>query len=173
MFSLHADRPECRSRPRTPARQHSRGERRRLPPRPQDSFYYHCVEDHFETFERAYGFYRPYLRSVIYRYLDCGVLRNGFARVGCGNCDPEYLLAFFCKRGYFCPSYHQKPALKFGEWLFGKVLKRVSHRHFPLSIPWSGCLSLGESNTKRERGEAAFRSFNIRYGRCVFANPKT
>jgi hypothetical protein len=39
--------------------------------------YYHCVEDHFETFERvyeerferAYGFYRPYLQSVIYRYL--------------------------------------------------------------------------------------------------------
>ena len=31
-----------------------------------------------ERFERAYGFYRPYLRSIIYRYLDCGVLRNGF-----------------------------------------------------------------------------------------------
>ena len=31
-----------------------------------------------ERFERAYGFYRPYLRSVIYRYLDCGILRNGF-----------------------------------------------------------------------------------------------
>ena len=26
-----------------------------------------------ERFERAYGFYRPYLRSIIYRYLDCGV----------------------------------------------------------------------------------------------------
>ena len=59
------------------------------PRRPQDSSYYHCVEDHFETFEqvheerfeRAYGFYRPYLRCVIYRYLDCGILRNGFARL--------------------------------------------------------------------------------------------
>ena len=29
-----------------------------------------------ERFERAYGFYRPYLRSVIYRYLDCGILRT-------------------------------------------------------------------------------------------------
>lgn len=64
------------------------------PRRPQDSTYYQCVEDHFEDFERvyeerferAYGFYRPYLRSVIYRYLDCGVLRNGFARVRCTEC---------------------------------------------------------------------------------------
>ena len=60
-----------------------------------------------ERFERAYGFYRPYLRSVIYRYLDCGVLRNGFARVRCGECGHEYLLAFSCKRRHFCPSCHQ------------------------------------------------------------------
>ncbi len=59
------------------------------PCQPENSAYYQCVEDHFEDleqvyeerFERAYGFYRPYLRSVIYRYLECGILRNGFARV--------------------------------------------------------------------------------------------
>ena len=52
------------------------------PRRPEDSTYYKCVEDHFEDFEHVYeerlertnGFYRPYLRSVIYRYLDCGGL---------------------------------------------------------------------------------------------------
>ena len=51
-----------------------------------------------KRFERAYGFCRPYLRSVIYRYLDCGILRNGFARVQCGECGHEYLLAFVLKR---------------------------------------------------------------------------
>jgi hypothetical protein len=76
------------------------------PRRPQNSSYYHCIEDHFETFERvyeerferAYGFYRPYLRSVIYRYLDCGGLRNGFTRVRCGEYGHGYLLAFVLKR---------------------------------------------------------------------------
>jgi hypothetical protein len=29
---------------------------------------------------RQYGFYRPYVEQVIYRYLDCGDLHNGFAR---------------------------------------------------------------------------------------------
>jgi len=92
------------------------------PRRPQGSPYYHCVEDHFETFERVYeepfertyGFYRPYLRSVIYRYLDCGVLRNGFGRVRCGECGHEYLLAFSCKRRHFCPSCHQKRVVELG-----------------------------------------------------------
>ncbi|MFQ5486077.1 MAG: hypothetical protein ACE5DO_12200, partial [Desulfobacterales bacterium] len=48
---------------------------------PQDSPYYRCVEDHFERFEmiyedrfeRRYGFFRPYVKRVIYRYLDCGI----------------------------------------------------------------------------------------------------
>ena len=61
---------------------------------PQESQYYQCVEDHFETLEQVYderfakkyGFFRPYVRQVIYRYLDCGILHNGFARVRCGDC---------------------------------------------------------------------------------------
>ena len=55
---------------------------------PNNSLYYQCVEDYFEVFEqvyegrfeRRYGFYRPYVMQVIHRYLDCGILHNGFAR---------------------------------------------------------------------------------------------
>ena len=86
------------------------------PRNPQNAAYYHCVEDNFERFEQAYeerferqyGFFRPYVKHVIYRYLDCGILRNGFARVRCDECGHEYLLAFSCKRRHFCPSCHQK-----------------------------------------------------------------
>jgi hypothetical protein len=50
--------------------------------------------DHFERFERVYeerfehcyGFFWPYVRQVIYRYLDCGDLHNSFTRVRCGDC---------------------------------------------------------------------------------------
>jgi hypothetical protein len=56
------------------------------PRRPQDSDYYHCVEDYFETFVQSYdehftkqyGFWQPYIKKVICRYLDCGDLQNGF-----------------------------------------------------------------------------------------------
>ncbi|MFH1930349.1 MAG: transposase zinc-binding domain-containing protein [Pseudomonadota bacterium] len=75
------------------------------------------------------------MRQVIYRYLDCGILHNGFARVRCGECGHEYLLAFSCKRRHFCPSCHQKRVVEFGEWLCEEVLKALPHRHFVFSIP--------------------------------------
>ncbi|MFH1083488.1 MAG: transposase zinc-binding domain-containing protein, partial [Pseudomonadota bacterium] len=108
------------------------------PRKPQTSQYYQCVEDNFETLEQVYddrfatkyGFLRPYVRQVIHRFLDCGILHNGFARVKCGECGYEYLLAFSCKRRHFCPSCHQKRVVEFGEWLCEEVLKAVPHRHF-------------------------------------------
>jgi hypothetical protein len=75
------------------------------------------------------------VKQVIYRYLDCGILHNGFARVKCGDCGHEYLLAFSCKRRHFCPSCHQKRVVEFGEYLCEEVLKAVPHRHFTFSIP--------------------------------------
>jgi len=103
------------------------------PRKPQDSQYYRCVEDHFEEFEQVYDerfttkydFFRAYVKQVIYRYLDCGILHNGFARVKCKDCGHEYLLAFSCKRRHFCPSCHQKRVVEFGEWLCEEVLKAV------------------------------------------------
>jgi hypothetical protein len=54
-----------------------------------------------------FGFWRPHVMDVIHRYLDCGDLHCGFARVKCTECGHEYLLAFSCKRRHFCPSCHQ------------------------------------------------------------------
>jgi len=54
------------------------------------------------------------VKQVIYRFLDCGILHNGFARVKCGDCGHEYLLGFSCKRRHFCPSCHQKRVVEFG-----------------------------------------------------------
>lgn len=113
------------------------------PRKPQTSQYYQCVEDHFERFEQVYddrfaeqyGFLRSYVKMVIYRYLDCGILYNGFARVRCKDCGHEYLLAFLCKRRHFRPSCHQNRVVEFGEWLCEEVLKAVPHRHFIFSIP--------------------------------------
>jgi len=40
----------------------------------------HAVYRQNERFSAKYGFFRPYVHRVIYRYLDCGILHNGFAR---------------------------------------------------------------------------------------------
>jgi hypothetical protein len=54
-----------------------------------------------ERFERSYEFFRPYLRKVIYHYLDCGNLNNGFALMKHKDCGHEYLLAFTFMRYCF------------------------------------------------------------------------
>ena len=59
------------------------------PRKPRTSGYYRCVEAHFEDlaavwddrYVRKYGFWRPYVMEVIYRYLNCGDYHFGFARV--------------------------------------------------------------------------------------------
>ena len=108
---------------------------------PPSSF--QCVQNHFEDLEmvweeryqRRYDFFRPYVKDVIYRYLDCGDLHLGFARVRCESCGHEYLLPFSCKRRHFCPSCHQKRVIEFGQWLCEEVLKHVPHRQWVFSIP--------------------------------------
>ena len=81
------------------------------PRAPKASDYYRCVEAHFEELEglwddryaHVYGSWRPYVSEVILRYLDCGDLHCGFARVKCKGCGHEFLLPFSCKRRHFCP----------------------------------------------------------------------
>ncbi len=113
------------------------------PRNPQASDYFKCTQDLFEElemvwedrYERQCGFWRPYVKDVILRYLDCGDLHNGFARVKCPDCNHEYLLPFSCKRRHFCPACHQKRVIVFGEELCENVLKAVPHRHWVFSIP--------------------------------------
>ncbi|MBM3701039.1 MAG: hypothetical protein FJW68_09045 [Actinobacteria bacterium] len=101
------------------------------------------MEDNYEEFERIYdikyqekyGYFRPIISKVIFQYLDCGILANGFASVKCRNCKHEFLLAFSCKRRNFCPSCHAKRTVAFGEFACSNVLKKVPHRHFVFSIP--------------------------------------
>ena len=38
-----------------------------------------------EAFKLCY----QYVEKVIYRYLDCGILHNGFARARCCDCDSD------------------------------------------------------------------------------------
>ncbi len=56
------------------------------PRNPRKSQYYRCVEAKFEKLERVwderyqhkYGYWRPHVIDVIYKYLDCGDLHQGF-----------------------------------------------------------------------------------------------
>ena len=62
------------------------------------------------------GPWRAVVPAVVDRFLACGILEHGFARVRCDACAHEYLLAFSCRSRYFCPSCHAKRLARWTLW---------------------------------------------------------
>jgi hypothetical protein len=113
------------------------------PRNPRASPLYALVEDYFEEFERVYdnryqqqyGRWRAVIGEVMRKYLECGDLHRGFARLGCDGCRYQAILAYSCKCRLFCPSCQQKRILLFAEWLDTHILEQVSHAQFVFTIP--------------------------------------
>ena len=113
------------------------------PRRPQASPLYRVLTDHFETLTRVYeeryepthGALRPVVTEVVGKFLDCGLLEHGFARVRCAACRSEFLVAFRCKGRGFCPSCQARRLAQWRLWLDEHLLAAVAHRHVVLTIP--------------------------------------
>jgi hypothetical protein len=105
--------------------------------------FFKIVRDRFNDFERVYperfqakyGFWRPVIRSSIDKFLKCGDLKHGFARVRCTDCGEEFFVAFSCRQRSCCPSCDQKRALLLAHRLNGEVLAQVPHRQWVFTIP--------------------------------------
>jgi len=82
------------------------------PRHPERTPFYQCLEDYWDEFQEScpyfyeaeYGPWHPVLEKTVDRFLECGLLRHGFARLKCEGCPHQALLAFSCKTRYFCPS---------------------------------------------------------------------
>lgn len=88
-----------------------------------------------ERFAHRWGPWRRVVPDVVEKFLACGILEHGFARVRCGGCRHEYLLAFSCKCRYFCPSCHAKRLAGWSLWLEETLLASVPHRQVVLTVP--------------------------------------
>ena len=113
------------------------------PRRPRTSPLWRCLVAHFDEFltlyperyEARFGYLRPVIKHVVEKFLACGDLTRGFARIRCPQYRQEYLLAFSCRGRGFCPSCHQKRVLLFGDRISKRVAARVPHRHYVFAIP--------------------------------------
>jgi hypothetical protein len=114
--------------------------------RPRDheaSPFFQLVTERFDEFERVYpdryqrpyGFWRPIIRASIEKFLKCGDLKEGFARVRCPDCGHEFFVAFSCRQRGCCPSCDQKRALLLAYRLNGEIFARVPHRQWVFTIP--------------------------------------
>jgi hypothetical protein len=66
--------------------------------KPEKTALYQIVLEHFETFlARGAESGTPlpgYVESALEAYLDCGLLQKGFARIRCGDCGYNRLVAY-------------------------------------------------------------------------------
>ena len=108
------------------------------PRRPRESPLYRIIERYFpqfedtcpERYEKRYGFWRSIIGDVVRKFLRCGDLHFGFARVRCtgGECGHEMLVPFSCRQRCLCPSCHQKRALLTAERIAQRICLPVPHR---------------------------------------------
>ena len=85
--------------------------------------------------QKAYGYWRPVIRASINKFLKCGDLKEGFARVSCPNCGKELFLAYSCRQRGTCPSCDQKRSLMLALRLNAQVFEAVPHRQWVFTIP--------------------------------------
>ncbi len=105
------------------------------PRSPRASPLWQCVSRHLAELRASGRICRAVERNVLERFLECGDLHRGFARIRCGGCGHDLLLAFSCKTRYFCPSCHQKRVLAYGDWVESSVLRPVPHRQYVFTVP--------------------------------------
>src|SRR5207302_5093065 len=114
-----------------------RGYRRR---EPESTLLHETVRENLKTFlarveERGDGIGLPrFVVSEFERYVACGILANGFARVRCTSCGDEMLVGFSCKGRGFCPSCTTRRMQGTATHLLDRVLPHVPMRQWVLSL---------------------------------------
>ncbi len=113
------------------------------PRRPRQSALYRLIQRYYPEFERTYddryaqryGPWRPIIGGVVRKFLRCGDLHFGFARVRCTTCHHEMFVPFSCRQRCLCPSCHQKRSLLAAQTIAQTICAAVPHRQLVFTIP--------------------------------------
>ena len=103
------------------------------PRRPEATVLHRVVREHLRTFLASVELPRRVAREFL-RYLDCGMLPCGFARVRCDACGKDLLVAFSCK-GRLWASCNARRMHDTAAHLVDRVLPRARYRQWVLSVP--------------------------------------
>jgi len=112
------------------------------PRQPRQSPLYRLVERYYPEFERTYddhyeqryGHWRTIIGEVARRFLRCGDLHFGFARVRCDDGGHEMFVPFSCQQRCLCPSCHQKRSLLAADTIVHTICAQVPYRQLVFTI---------------------------------------
>ena len=108
---------------------------------PEKTLLHRIVRAHLATFladaaERyPSGDIPANIRAKFERYLRCGILRHGFARVRCPTCRDELLVGFSCKNRGVCPSCCARRMADSAAHLRDCVFPSVPVRQWVFTLP--------------------------------------
>jgi hypothetical protein len=74
-------------------------------------------------------------RQAFRKYLECGILAHGFARVWCEDCAHDYSVAFSCKGRAVCPSCNARRMEQTAAHLVDHFFPHLPVRQWVLSVP--------------------------------------
>lgn len=111
---------------------------------PEGKVLFRVVRDYLEDFlglarERSpEGNSVPdFVEDELRRFLECGSLAKGFARLKCEDCGHERLVPFSCKRRGICPSCSGRRMAERAANLVDFVMPYVPTRQWVLSLPFA------------------------------------
>ncbi len=116
---------------------------------PEKSVFYRIVQEHIETVfaeaEQNGSGYPEHVKREFDRFLECGVLAAGFARMQCSQpgCTFERLVAYSCKGRSICPSCVSRRMVDCAAHLTDRVLPVAPYRQWTLSLPYDVRLRIG------------------------------
>ena len=110
--------------------------------KPATTVLYKIVRENLETFLSEVREANPdsepipsYVEKEFYKYLDCGIMSKGFARIFCTECKSDYLVAFSCRSKCVCPSCNAKRMVQTAAHLTDYVFPKLPVRQWVLSVP--------------------------------------
>ena len=110
------------------------------PRRPEATTLYRVFQRDLETFlaqaQDEDGRCLPgFVERELRRFLECGILAHGFARVRCRDCAEDLLVPYSCKLRGFCPSCCGRRMASTAAHLRDAVLPLVPIRHAVFTLP--------------------------------------
>jgi hypothetical protein len=111
---------------------------------PEETVLYQLVREHLESFleegrrssEHGEG-YPAYVEQTFRRFLSCGVMACGAAKMRCAECGHEMFVAFSCKRRGICPSCQARRMSEVAATLTDTLLPVAPYRQWVFTYPVS------------------------------------
>ncbi len=110
--------------------------------KPATTVLYKIVRENLETFLSEVREANPdsepipqYVEKEFRKYITCGILSHGFARLWCDKCRTDYLVAFSCRSKCVCPSCNAKRMVQTAAHLTDYVFPKLPVRQWVLSVP--------------------------------------